>query len=151
MSNPNPLSTTTYLMVKVNKAHRGLVCNALKELNLYIGQELLLMELWQGDGMTQTELAERLCIEPPTLTKMLSRLEKTKLLEKRRDIEDKRICRIFLTKKGYSFQKPVTDLWLQLEETILANLSQEERLLFRRFMMQIYDNLETAKSSQQFF
>ena len=135
-------------MVKVTKAHRGLVCNALKELNLYIGQELLLMELWQGDGMTQTKLAERLCIEPPTLTKMLSRLEKTKLLEKRRDLEDKRICRIFLTKKGYSFQKPVTDIWLQLEETILANLSQEERLLFRRFMMQIYDNLETAKFSQ---
>ena len=151
MCNPNPLSTTTYLMVRVTKAHRWLVSAALAKKNLHIGQELLLMELWQGDGMTQTELAERLCIEPPTLTKMLSRLEKTELLEKRRDTQDKRICRIFLTEKGYSFQKPITDLWLQLEETILANLSSEERLLFRRFMMQIYDNLEAAKTSQQPF
>ena len=138
-------------MVRVNKAHRGLVSAALAKENLHIGQELLLMELWQGDGMTQTELAERLCIEPPTLTKMLGRLEKTELLEKRRDTEDKRICRIFLTEKGYSFQKPITDLWLQLEEVILANLSSEECLLFRRFMMQIYDNLEAAKSSSQSF
>lgn len=138
-------------MVRVTKAHRWLVSAALAKKNLHIGQELLLMELWQGDGMTQTELAERLCIEPPTLTKMLSRLEKTELLEKRRDTQDKRICRIFLTEKGYSFQKPITDLWLQLEETILANLSSEERLLFRRFMMQIYDNLEAAKTSQQPF
>ena len=149
MSNQNPLLTTTYLMVKVTKAHRGLVCNALKDVDLYIGQELLLMQLWQEDGITQTELAERLCIEPPTLTKMLSRLEKTELLEKRRDKEDKRICRIFLTEKGYSWQKPITDLWLDIEETILANLSQEERLLYRRFLIQIYNNLEAAKSSQQ--
>ncbi|WP_019505424.1 MarR family winged helix-turn-helix transcriptional regulator [Pleurocapsa sp. PCC 7319] len=148
MSNHNPLLTTTFLMVRVARAHRSLVSNALAEMGLHIGQERLLMELWQEDGLTQTELACRLCIEPPTLTKMLSRLEKTKLLEKRRDVEDGRICRIFLTDKGHSFQKPVTDLWLELEETILANLSVEERLLYRRFLMQICDNLESAKQSQ---
>ncbi|MEL6461301.1 MAG: MarR family transcriptional regulator [Cyanobacteria bacterium J06641_2] len=145
MSNQNLLLTTTYLMVRVAKAHRVLVSSVLADMNLHIGQERLLMELWQEDGLTQTKLAERLCIEPPTLTKMLSRLEKTKLLEKRRDAEDARICRIFLTEKGYSFQEPVTELWLSLEETILANLSLEERLLFRRLLMQIFDNLESAK------
>lgn len=149
MSNKNPLDTTTYLMVRVTKAHRALVSNALKDVNLYLGQELLLMELWQGDGMTQTELAERLCIEPPTLTKMLSRLEKTKLLEKRRDTEDKRISRIFLTEKGYSVQEPITKIWLELEEIILANLSPEERLLYHHLLQQIFDNLENAKSSMQ--
>lgn len=146
MSNPDPLLTTTYLMVRVTKAHRRLVSAALVEMNLHIGQERLLMELWRENGVTQTELAERLCIEPPTLTKMLSRLEKTELLEKRRDTVDKRICRIFLTPKGYSLQQPITDLWLDLEETILANLSPEERLHYRRLLMQIYDNLEAAKS-----
>lgn len=134
-------------MVRVAKAHRALVSSALTDMNLHIGQERLLMELWQEDGLTQTQLAERLCIEPPTLTKMLGRLEKTKLLEKRRDVEDARICRIFLTDKGYSIQQPVTELWLSLEETILANLSLEERLLFRRLLMQIFDNLESAKQS----
>ena len=147
MSNQNPLQTTTYLMVRVAKAQRGLVSAALTGMNLHIGQERLLMELWQQDGLTQTELAERLCIEPPTLTKMLSRLEKTELVEKRKDIEDARICRIFLTEKGYSLQQPITDFWLNLEETVLANLSLEERLLFRRLLMQIYDNLESAKQS----
>lgn len=142
MSSQNPLNTTTYLMVRVAKAHRGLVGSSLSEMNLHIGQERLLMELWQQDGLTQTELSDRLCIEPPTLTKMLSRLEKTKLLEKRKDVEDARVSRIFLTEKGASFQKPVTELWLSLEETILANLSLEERLLFRRFLMQIYNNLK---------
>ncbi|MEM9510504.1 MAG: MarR family transcriptional regulator [Cyanobacteria bacterium P01_E01_bin.35] len=146
MSNPDPLLTTTYLMVRVAKAHRRLVSAALVEMNLHIGQERLLMELWRENGVTQTELAERLCIEPPTLTKMLSRLEKTELLEKRRDTVDKRICRIFLTPKGYSLQQPITDLWLDLEETILANLSPEECLHYRRLLMQIYDNLEAAKS-----
>ena len=129
-------------MVRVAKAQRGLVSSNLSKMNLHIGQERLLMELWQQDGLTQTELSDRLCIEPPTLTKMLSRLEKTKLLEKRKDLEDARVSRIFLTEKGSSLQKPVTELWLSLEETILANLSLEERLLFRRFLMQIYNNLK---------
>lgn len=143
MSEQNPLTTTTYLMVKVARAHRGLVSNALSSLNLHIGQERLLMELWQEDGLTQTELAERLCIEPPTLTKMLNRLEKTKLLEKQKDAKDARISRIFLTKKGYSLQKQVTKLWLDIEKKILAELSVEERLLYHRFLIQIYQNLKS--------
>lgn len=147
MSNQNLSLTTTCLMVRVAKAHRGLVGAALKEMNLHIGQERLLMELWKEDGLTQTELAERLCIEPPTLTKMLSRLEKTELLEKRRDALDARICRIFLTDKGYSLQEPFTKLWLDLEEVVLAELSLEERLLLRRLLMQIYENLKSAKQS----
>ena len=149
MSNENPLDTTTYLMVRIAKAQRSLVSSALAKMNLHIGQERLLMELWQQDGLTQTELCDRLCIEPPTLTKMLGRLEKTELLEKRRDTEDARISRIFLTSKGYSFQKPITQLWLDLEKTILAELSLEERLLFRRLLMQVYHNLKSTDSSWQ--
>ena len=147
MSNENPLDTTTYLMVRIAKAQRSLVSSALAKMNLHIGQERLLMELWQQDGLTQTELCDRLCIEPPTLTKMFSRLEKTKLLEKRRDSEDARISRIFLTPKGYSLQKPITQLWLDLEKTILAELSLEERLLFRRLLIQIYHNLKSTDPS----
>ena len=134
-------------MVKVAKAQRALVSNALTDLDLHIGQERLLMELWNEDGLTQTELAIRLCIEPPTLTKMLSRLEKTELLEKRRDESDARISRIYLTEKGHSFEKPVTELWSNIEATILDRFSVEERLLFRRLLMQIYENLESAKLS----
>ena len=143
MSEQNLLSTTTYLMVKVARAHRGLVGDALSDLNLHIGQERLLMELWNEDGLTQTQLAERLCIEPPTLTKMLNRLTKTQLLEKRKDSRDGRISRIFLTSKGYSLQQPVTEIWTSIEETILAELSLEERLLFHRLLMQIYHNLKS--------
>ncbi len=136
-------------MVKVSRAHRALVSAALAKMELHIGQERLLMQLGEEDGLTQTQLAERLCIEPPTLTKMLSRLEKTKLLEKRRDLKDARMCRIYLTEKGYAIQKPVTDLWLGLEETILANLTLEERMLYHRLLMQICDNLESAKKLPQ--
>lgn len=147
MSEQNPIFSITYLMVKVARAHRALVSNALTDFNLHIGQERLLMELWYEDGLTQTELAIRLCIEPPTLTKMLSRLEKTQLLEKRRDVSDARVSRIYLTDKGHSFQKSVTKLWFDIEATILAELSTEERLLYRRLLMQIHQNLESTKLS----
>ncbi|MEL6580581.1 MAG: MarR family transcriptional regulator, partial [Cyanobacteria bacterium J06621_12] len=62
MSKQNPLLTTTYLMVKVTRAHRALISAALAKMNLHIGQERLLMQLGEEDGLTQTQLAERLCI-----------------------------------------------------------------------------------------
>ena len=88
MSSQNPLQTTTYIMLKIAKAQRNLMNARLNQMNLHVGQEKLLMELWQKDGLTQAELALRLFIEPLTLTKMLRRLENTKLLEKRRDESD---------------------------------------------------------------
>lgn len=147
MSEQNPIFSITYLMIKVARAHRALVSNALTDFDLHIGQERLLIELWNEDGLTQTELALRLCIEPPTLTKMLSRLEKTKLLEKRRDEDDARVSRIYLTDKGHSFKKPVSELWSNIETKILKELSIEERLLYRRLLMQIYQNLESVNPS----
>ena len=149
MSSQNPLQTTTYFMLKIAKAQRNLMSARLNQMNLHVGQEKLLMELWQKDGLTQTELALRLFIEPPTLTKMLRRLENTKLLEKRKDESDARIYRIFLTDKGRFFQKPVTELWLNSEERILANISLEKRLLFRHLLIEIYSNLERSVAYSQ--
>ena len=70
-------------MVKVTRAHRALASAALTKIDLHIGQERLLMQLWEEDGLTQTQLAERLCIEPPTLTKMLKPSGENKLTRKK--------------------------------------------------------------------
>lgn len=140
MFSQDPLQTTTYLLQKIVKTQRCLMDSALNRINLHVGQEKLLMELWQEDGLTQTELALRLRITSPTLSKMLSRLENIKLLEKRKDGLDARVSRIFLTNKGRSFQKPVTELWLSLEETMLSKLSLDEHLLFRRLLSKIHEH-----------
>lgn len=129
------------LIVKVARAHRNYAAVLLADLGLYAGQEILLMQLWKQDGLAQSELCDRLDVEPPTLTKMIKRLESCGVVERRRDPVDARVCRVHLTDHGYALQEPVEQQWQKLELKTLENLSIEEKLLLRRLLLQIAQNL----------
>lgn len=118
---------TGFVLAKVCRAHRGGVGELLAEVGLHVGQEMVLVELWERDGLRGGELAARLGVEPPTVTKMLRRLENCGLVERRQDPKDARSFRIFLTEKGRSLEEPVTRCWAEAEEKTLANLNSEER------------------------
>ncbi len=133
--------TISYLLVQVCKAHRGKAQELLTKIELHPGQEMLLLRLWPGDGLTQSELAGDLCISPATMTKMLDRMAKTGLVERRTDIEDQRVSRVYLTAEGRSLREPVEGIWHELEAQSLVNLTLDERILLRRLLLQVYENL----------
>ncbi len=133
--------TISYLLVQVCKAHRGKAQELLTKIELHPGQEMLLLRLWPGDGLTQSELAGDLCISPATMTKMLDRMAKTGLVERRTDVEDQRVSRVYLTAEGRSLREPVEGIWHELEAQSLVNLTLDERILLRRLLLQVYENL----------
>lgn len=133
--------TISYLLAQVCKAHRGKGQELLSELDLHLGQEMLLIRLWPGDGLTQSELADDLCISPATITKTLDRMSKAGLVERRTDSEDQRVSRVYLTNQGQMLQEPVEGVWHELEAQCLANLTLEEQILLRRLLLQVYENL----------
>ncbi len=83
--------TLGYLMVQICRAHRNRAQELLAGIGLHAGQEMLVLRLWTADGITQTELAER--------------------------------------------------VWHELELMSFANLTTEERVLLRRLLLQVYDNV----------
>lgn len=133
--------TISYLLAQVCKAHRGKGQELLSDLDLHLGQEMLLIRLWPRDGLTQSELADDLCISPATITKTLDRMSKAGLVERRTDSEDQRVSRVYLTNEGYSLQEPVEEVWHELETQCLANLTLEEQILLRRLLLQVHENL----------
>lgn len=142
MSN-RPLSDTVgYLMVRVCRAHRYAASVMLADHGLYIGQEILLMHLWEQDGRSQSELADLMEVEPPTLTKMLNRLERSGLLERQRDALDARVYRVYLTEAGRALEEPIRRLWQELEVRITAHFTLEEQIILRRLLMQIRHNFD---------
>ncbi|MGC9022815.1 MAG: MarR family winged helix-turn-helix transcriptional regulator, partial [Dissulfurimicrobium sp.] len=66
----------------------------LSQYNLTCAQFCVLMKLFDGDGLTQTELADRLYIENPTLVRTLDRLEASGLIERRRSPRDRRVYHV---------------------------------------------------------
>ena len=131
----------SFVLAKVCKAHRAYVGALLAEHGLHVGQEMVLLELWQEDGLRGGELALRLGVEPPTLTKMLRRLEGCGLVERSQDPADARSFRVHLTKKGRALEEPVAHCWSQAEETVLAGMSTGEQRTFREMLIRVRNNL----------
>jgi DNA-binding MarR family transcriptional regulator len=139
---PKPMpQTISYLIAQISKAHRGCAGDALAGVGLYPGQEMFLLQLWDHNGMTLSQLAEKMCVQPSTITKMLARMEKAGLVERRMDAEDSRVSRVYLTEQSQYLQNAVEQAWDNLEERTIANFSTEERILLRRLLMQVYENL----------
>lgn len=133
--------TISYLLAQICKAHRGAASDILAEVGLHAGQEIFLLQLWQQDGLTQTQLAGSMCVQPPTVNKMLSRMESAGLVTRRQDAEDSRVSRVYLTEKSRDLQGVVEETWAKLDALTLANFTLEERVLLRRLLLQLHENL----------
>ena len=133
---------TGFTLMKVCKVHRANIGTLLGEHGLHVGQEMVLAELWQNDGLRGGELAVRLGVEPPTVTKMLRLLEGCGLVERRPDPSDARSFRVHLTDEGRALEEPVLRCWEQVEEMTLAGLNKAERRSFRNLLIRVRSNLD---------
>lgn len=134
--------TIGYLLAKVCRAHRANVGDALAKVGLHVGQEMVLLELWKENGLRGGELAEKLGVEPPTITRMLRRMEGCGFVERRPDPADARSFRVYLTESGRSLEAPVARCWEEVEEKTFVGLSYKEKVLLRRLLLRVRENLK---------
>jgi DNA-binding MarR family transcriptional regulator len=129
------------LLVQVCRAQRNRAAAALDALNIHVGQENLVYRLAAEEGVSQTQLAGSLCLDASTVTKMLARLERDGVIERRSDADDARILHVYLTSQGKALVQPVLDVWRQMEQRITRGMSEAEILLLRRLLLHIQSNL----------
>jgi DNA-binding MarR family transcriptional regulator len=72
----------------------------LEDLGLTYPQYLVMLVLWERDGLMVSELGERLFLDSGTLTPLLKRLEAANLIARIRAVEDERRVHISLTAAG---------------------------------------------------
>lgn len=126
---------------KVSSQMRRNYSESLRELNLYVGQDNLLNRLWLGDGITQMQLCEHLKCEPPTVSNMVKSLEQNGFIYRKRDDEDARVMRIFLTDNGKEIETPVKLKWKQHQDSLLHSITLEERIILKDLLKRMEKNL----------
>jgi MarR family transcriptional regulator, organic hydroperoxide resistance regulator len=72
----------------------------LDELGLTYSQYLVMLVLWERDGLMVSQLGKRLFLDSGTLTPLLKRLESAGLIARIRAVEDERRVHITLTVAG---------------------------------------------------
>lgn len=135
------LGELNHLIIQVARAHRATAQAHLGKLGLHTGQEIILMQLFGQDGQSQTQLAERLVVQAPTVTKMLQRLEAGGFVERRGSSTDNRVTLVFLSRKGKSLEKPLQAIWLDLEKQASAGLNATERTQLAHLLERVRNNL----------
>jgi MarR family transcriptional regulator, organic hydroperoxide resistance regulator len=77
----------------------------LDRLGLTYPQYLVMLVLWEGDGVPVKEIGERLFLDSGTLTPLLKRLERAGLIKRTRSTEDERQVLIDLTAQGQALKE----------------------------------------------
>ncbi len=130
-----------FLLNDVARLLRTVYDRRIRELGLTRAQWWVLTHLFRADGITQTELAEVLEIEKPTLGRLLDRLEAKGWVRRTHDRRDRRIWRVRLTKEVEPALRTMRAIAAQLRRDALAGLSAAERERFVDSLLAIKSNL----------
>ncbi len=86
----------------------------LEPLGLTYPQYLVMLVLWEGQALSVSELGSRLALDSGTLTPLLKRLERAKLVQRRRGAEDERVVVVSLTSAGLDLRARARSVPLEL-------------------------------------
>lgn len=139
---------TGYRLADNSRQLRRLFDERVRGLGITGPQARLLLSLERNPGENQAFYAERLEIEPITLTRIVDRLEEAGWIERRSDPADRRARILHLTDKSRGI---VTRLRVSVEglfEEMLAGFDADERAVFADLLERIATNLATARQPE---
>ncbi len=100
----------------------------LDALDLTYPQYLVMLVLWQQDGISVKQLGEKLFLDSGTLTPLLKRLEAKELLQRERSEQDERVRVLTLTESGKALKKQAASIPVQMRDQLNISDSQLQLL-----------------------
>jgi len=108
------------------------------------GQQFILRCLWTEDGLTPGEIARKLGLATPTVTRAATRMEAAGLLRREPHPGDRRLVRLRLTDRGRSLEKVIAAETDALTERALATFDPAEREAVVAVLRAIRKNLSAG-------
>jgi len=137
----NPTQKLGFLLYETSRLMRQKLDQRFKPLGLTQVQWRTLVRLSISEGVKQTQLAEMLEVHPMTLTRLIDRLEASQWVERRPDPADRRVYRLFLTRKAQPLLKKIQKIAQEVREEALTGLPQETRETLLNSLRHIKQNL----------
>lgn len=113
------------------------------------GQARLLTMLRRGDGLTNSEIAEKLDIRPSSVSVLVKKLENQGFIKRQDDEEDKRVSRIYLTEEGNAFLDDGKSFKDDVSDMLFSSLSDEEQKQLYDLLSKLNDDLEDKFSDPE--
>lgn len=127
-SNLNLDHQLCFLVYSTNLALNQLYRKLLTPLGLTYPQYLVMLVLWEKDGLTVSEIGEKLFLESSTLTPLLKKLQSNGIVNRERSTKDERQVIISLTAAGRALKLKAVDIPLQVAQASACDLDSITQL-----------------------
>lgn len=114
----------------------------LRGLGIAPAQFMVLLELWEEDGLTQAQLTERLDVEQATMANTLARMQRDGLIDRKPSESDGRSKVILLKERARSLQGPATTAAQTMNARALADLTAQEQVKLNELMKKVIETLK---------
>ncbi|MCO5070716.1 MAG: MarR family transcriptional regulator [Rhizobiaceae bacterium] len=134
-------SVTMTRLQAAARLSRTVLAAKLLDHGFYAGQDQIMLALSQQDGQTPGQLAMRLGVRPPTITKTINRLQAQGFLDKRASEEDARQAHVMLTERGRETIKAIEKSVRKAEKQAFKGLEKKELKALAKLLARVEGNL----------
>lgn len=114
----------------------------LEKLDITYPQYLVMLVLWEEDGLTVNSIAKKLLLNTNTITPLLQRMENQNLIQRLRSTKDERKVVVTLTEKGKQLQEQAEEIPIQLGTKLVSGkFTVEEMLDLKAKLYDLIDEL----------
>ena len=144
-----PNNSLGFLLVDVARLFRQGFERAVVEagLSLTPGEIRALMYVWRFEGSRQAVLAERMGVEPMTMSAYLDRLESRGLVERRVDKNDRRAKVVTTTDVAAGVFEEIRPVADAMYDRLVNGFSDEERDQVQQLLTRVRQNLSSDSQS----
>jgi len=121
--------------------------NALDKSGLTYTQYLVMLVLWESNGINVNTIAQRLELNPATLTPMLKRLESAGFISRTRSLLDERVLEVKLTDIGTNLQHEIAKAQQSVE--CQTGLCHDEFVQLRDSLHRLVDMMAESKKKKE--
>lgn len=130
MIHQTDLTLTSYIKAK------------LAPFNVAPEQNLILMLLWERDGMSQNEIAKELVKDKTNIARMISSLEKKGFISRQINKIDSRAFKVYLTEDGKKLGELVYPIVEEFNHIVRTGITSEELQTVKEVLLKIRQNVE---------
>ncbi|MBB5172526.1 MarR family winged helix-turn-helix transcriptional regulator [Texcoconibacillus texcoconensis] len=138
------LTFQDYISINIHKTDlllTGFIKSKLEPFNLAPEQNLIMMLLWEKDGLTQNQLVEKLAKDKTNIARMASNLEKKGFIKRVHCQDDRRAVKLYLTSRGKELGDEVIPVAEAFNDKVVKGISHEELLELERLLAKIKENV----------
>jgi MarR family transcriptional regulator, organic hydroperoxide resistance regulator len=142
MENGVTFKNVNELIGVIHRYMRRFLESNMKKFEITPPQFEVLMTLWVEDGVVLSELGRRLSRDGPTITGIIDRMEKKKLLVRKRSLRDRRVIQVYLTPMAWEIKENLMKMQAEAARDVAGSFTEEDVETLESLLRKVLCNIE---------